>query len=189
MIDDFEPVPQVEVEAETKPMREEPKKKEPEIERTPTILVSNTDAYIWERMKSQPKDIDALHVEVLDKPEDPKKHRLSLPDELLPYEKKYVFRWIYKSKRAIDEACDIRGWTLVNRSYFGDLPNYLYTVNGSIERGDNILAFMPKEKAEYLRKIPGQKSREVMQATFDKHKDDPNYYVPKDEESSEVIGI
>ena len=156
-------------------------------EQAPTVLVTHTDAYIHERIKSQPKSIEDLSVEVGE--QNPNRHRLSLPDELKPYEKKFSFRWIFKNKRAIDEACDVRGWVLANRMYFPDLPKFLFAMSGCIERGDNILSFMPKERAEKLRKEPGEKSRAVLQATFSKHKDNPNYYVPKDDDDEHVIGI
>lgn len=177
--EDLKPVSPVKAEEKPKPVEEA---------QNPTILVTHTDAYIHERMKAQPKTLDDIIVEVSTEPT-PEKHRLSLPDELKPHYAKYTFRWIFKSKRAIDEACDIRGWVLANRTHFPELPRHLFTVNGSIERGDNILAFMPNERAKYLRSKPGDESRARIQGQLDKHKDNPNYYVPEDSESKEVVGI
>jgi hypothetical protein len=78
----------------------------------------------------------------------------------------------------------------VNKWYFPDLPNHLFTANGSIERGDNILAFMSRARAEEIRKRPAELSRNAVKARFEAHKNDPNYYVPKDEETgSKVVGI
>lgn len=163
-------------------------KDEPKEEMRSTVLLSELDAHIHERMKSQPRSLEGIDVKVEEKRADGK-HRLSLPDELTSFLNKYAFRWIFKSRRAIDEACDIRGWTLINRTYFPDIPNYLFTVNGSIERGDNILAFMPKERAEMLRRAPGIRSTEIVTSTLDKHKNDPNFYKPTDSEDERVIMI
>lgn len=155
---------------------------------TPTVLLSSTDVYIYDRMKSQPKDLESVDLKVEEK-HVPGRHRLSLPEELSLYEKKYTFKWLFKRKQAIDEACDIKGWVLVNKTYFPDLPNHLFTANGSMERGDAILAFMPREKAEAIRRKPGELSRNAIKTRFESHKDDPNYYVPKDEDSERVVGI
>jgi hypothetical protein len=91
-----------------------------------------------------------------------------------------------KHKQALDYACDVRGWTLVNRTHFPELPRHFFTVSGSFERGDAILAFMPIEKAEALRQEPGRKSTDILENFFGKHSDDPRYYKPKDAESSNV---
>lgn len=154
----------------------------------PQVLVSSTDAYIWDRMKSQPKSLKDIDVQVVTERQ-PGLHRLALPKELNEYETKYTFRWIFKNKRAIDEACDVKGWIIVSRTHFSGLPNHLFTANGSIERGDNILAFMPRAKAEAMRQRPGDTSRQMLNSTIGKHKDDPNYYVPKDEEEDNVVGL
>ena len=169
--------------------RDEPK---PDIKPEPMRILSDKDSYVYERMQSQPVSLDKVDVKVLEK-QAPDKHRLSLPDEMLDLEKKYTFKWLFKNKRAIDDACDRKGWVLANKSYFPNLPNHLFTVTGAIERGDNILAFMPKAKAEELRKVPLDKANEIMRNTMARHKDNPNYYTPKDEESegddNKVIGI
>lgn len=164
-------------------------RKEPVERNQPQVLVSSTDAYIFDRMKGQPKSLADIDVQIVTERK-PGQHRLSLPNELLPYDDKYTFRWVYKAKRAIDEACDVKGWVLANRFYFPDLPNHLFTANGSIERGDNILAFMSKKKAEELRKRPAELSNQIKTSTFEKHKGDSRYYVPKDEETEDrVVGI
>jgi hypothetical protein len=140
-------------------------------------------------MKGQPKSLKDIDVEIVTERQ-PGLHRLSLPKELLPYLDKYAFRWIFKNKRAIDDACDVKGWTMANKTYFSDVPNHLFTSNGSIERGDNILGFMPRKKAEALRQAPQDLSRKMLNSQFEKHKDDPRYYVPKDEDTGEnVVGI
>lgn len=152
----------------------------------PLVILSQTDAYIHERMKSQPKTL----VEVLDAPSDGTiRHRLALPPELEAMKDRYTFRWVFKAKRAIDEACDQRGWTLVNKLFFPDVPNHHFTANGSIERGDNILSFMPNKKAETIRKILQNRSNEILSATFAKHQDNPNFYKPSDNEDENVTMI
>lgn len=156
--------------------------------KAPAVILSSADAYIYDRMKAQPRDLDEVDVKVIEKSV-PGRHRLSLPDELSHHEKKYTFKWIFKRKQAIDNACDVIGWVLVNKTYFPDLPNHLFTANGSLERGDSILAFMPKARAEEIRRKPGELSRQAIKSRFESHKDDPNYYVPKDEDSERVVGI
>lgn len=155
---------------------------------TPTVLLSQTDAYIYERMKSQAKDLASIDVQVLEK-NVPGTHRLSLPAELSQYEKKYAFKWLFKRPQAISEACDIKGWVLLNKTYFPDLPNHLFTANGSIERGDSILAFMPQARAEEIRRKPGELSRSAIKTRFEAHKESANFYVPKDNEDERVVGI
>jgi len=178
-----------------KEMRQEvkPQVKEQTEQQAPQVLVSHTDAYVWDRMRGQPKNLEEVDVRVVTE-RDPKTHRLSLPAEIKQYENKYTFRWIFKSKRAIDDACDVKGWLLANRLYFPDLPSHLFTANGSIERGDNILAFIPKAKAEALRQNNADRAKAQIDSLFDKHKDNPNYYAPSDKsedsgEKSKVIMI
>ena len=161
--------------------------KEPEAVETPRVLLSNADAYVHDRMKGQPKTLDEVDIKVIDKEGLEGKHRLSLPEELEPFKSKYGFRWLFKNKQAIDYACDVRGWVLVNRTYFPDLPRHLFTVSGSIERGDSILSFIPREKAIEILKEPGEKSNQVKQAAFEKHRDDPRFYSPKESKTEEGI--
>lgn len=148
-------------------------------EETPRVLLSNTDAYIHDRMKAQPKTLEEIRVDNLGKPKDPSKHRLSLPEELKDYGKKFAFRWLDKNKQSLDYSCDVRGWKILSRNYFPNLPKHLFTVNGSIERGSVILAFIPVELAEEIRKEPGEKSNNIIQGMFEKHSDDPRYYTPQ----------
>lgn len=160
----------------------------PVADKSPTVLLSQTDAYVHERIKAQPKTREEIDVRVEEK-FDPNHHRLTLPKELDPFLKKYSFHWIFKKEQAISEACDIKGWVLVNRSHFPELPNYLFSVTGSIERGDLILAFMNSERAKRMREDPVIKSKEMVKSKLGAHKGDPDYYVPKDEEDNRVIGI
>ena len=159
---------------------------------TPRILLSATDAYVSDRMKSQPNELSGVDVRVEDKT-DPSKHRLSLPDEMVAFEKKYTFKWLMKNKQNLDYACDVRGWVLVNRTYFPGLPRHLFSVNGSIERGDAILAFIKREIAERMRREPSEKSHNMVQGTLGKHKDDSRYYSPdsgtSDREGKDVVQI
>ena len=135
-----------------------------EKESTPITLLSETDAYIHERMKAQPKSLDKIKVEV-EKDWESAGHALRLPKELEKYGKDYAFRWINKKKRAIDHAIDVIGWTFVNKVLFKDAPKYLFTANGSIERGDAILAFMPLKRAIQIRLRPAEISRERVKST------------------------
>jgi hypothetical protein len=153
-----------------------------EQESKPMVIVSGIDAHIHERMKSSPKSLEDLDVKIV-KDYNAPAHVLVLPKEIKAYEDKYSFRWLNKNKRAIDHAIDVIGWTMVNIVYFKSLPNYLFTGNGSIERGDAILAFMPRKQAEELRAAPGKLSRERVNTTpvqdLRKWKDrGENYYKP-----------
>ncbi len=163
-----------------------------ETQATPTVLLSQTDAYIHERIKAQPKTLTEIDVKV-ETEFNPNHHRLTLPKELDPYMNKYTFHWIYKKEQAISEACDVKGWIILNRSHFSELPKHLFSVTGSVERGDMILGFMKNERAEKLRKSVSQKSTDMVKSRLGAHKGDPNYYVPKDksedDESSSVIGL
>lgn len=160
--------------------------------KTPTVLLSQADAYIHERIKAQPKSREEIDVKVEEK-FDHNHHRLTLPKELDPFLKKYTFHWIYKKEQAISEACDVRGWVLVNRTHFPELPNHLFSVTGSIERGDMILGFMKNERAEMLRREPVVRSREAIKSRLGAHRGNPDFYVPSDKseegESSSVIGL
>lgn len=128
-----------------------------------TVLVSETDAYIHERMKSQPQTEDEIQVKFDRINEDTSEHILSLPEYFKDKKfDKYSFRWLNKKKRSIDRALDVIGWTLVSRAHsiFLDGPKHLFTANGSIERGDAILAFIPRAQAERIRLRPAEISRE-----------------------------
>ena len=163
-----------------------------ETSRENRILLSDMDAHIHDRMKAQPKNIEEIDLKV-EESRDPSVHRLTLPKEIQKFERRFVFRWLMKHKQALDYSCDVRGWTLVNRSYFPDLPRHLFTVSGSVERGDSILAFMAKKKAEKIRREPGEKSTNIIKGTFEKHKGDPRYYAPdsgtKDAEGAQTVMI
>lgn len=159
---------------------------------TPTVLLSQADAYVHERTKAQPRTLREVDVEI-EKKFNPDQHRLSLPRELDPHLKKYVFHWIMKSPRAISEACDLKGWVLVNRTHFPELPGHLFSVTGSIERGDLILGFMKATKAEKYRSDVALKSREMVQSRLGAHEGKPGFYIPKDQSeddgSAQVIGL
>ena len=149
-------------------------------ESQPLIITSDTDAYLIERQKSAPKSLGEIEVKSVDASHD--RHPLTLPREveLLFKKRSFVARWINKDKRMIDRALDIRGWNLVNRTYFPELSKHLFSANGCIERGDAILGFMPLKQAEALREIPRQRSNErVKNLPIEKWKDGgESYYKP-----------
>ena len=92
---------------------------------------------------------------------------------------KYVFRWLNKNKRALDQSMNIKAWYLVNKSYFNEAPKILFSVNGGVENGDSILGFMPVKKALYLRAQPSKDSQERVRSESDKHEGNPNFYKAK----------
>ena len=91
----------------------------------------------------------------------------------------FVFRWILKHKSAIDHAKHIRGWYLVNRTYFPDSPKTLFSINGAVEIGDNILFLIPFKKALEMRKRPARQSQERIKSETTRHKENPSFYEPK----------
>ncbi len=162
-----------------KEVKQEEVRSEPEQPQdSPRILLSDTDAYIHDRMKAQPMNVSDVSLKFQDK-KDPSVHRLTLPKELKEAEKKFVFKWLMKHKKNLDYNCDVRGWTIVNRTYFPELPHHMFTVNGSVERGDCILAFIPRKVAEARRKEPSKLSEERVKGMYEKHKHNPRYYKPE----------
>ncbi len=94
---------------------------------------------------------------------------------------KYVFRWVSKKKRALDEAINVRGWYLVNRSFsdFNEAPKILFSANGGVENGDSILGFMSIKKAISMREKPAKDSQDRVNSEAKKHEGHPNFYEAK----------
>lgn len=189
--DSFFNEPEVEQKVE-QPVAEQPKPvkaEEPvEVEKDNVFKVmSEEDAYIADRMKSQPKSLDEI-VTVKEDKIAPTEHRLSLPKELEKHKDKFAFRWINKKKRAIDEAI-IKGWILVNRTLMPDVAKeakHLFSTSGAIEKGDAILALMPAQKAQAIRRAPGEKSTDYIKSHLSKGKQQlgkgvSGFYQPEDE--------
>jgi hypothetical protein len=133
-------------------------KEERKVERT--VLVSELDAYVSELMKEGPQTIDEVPVSVREVEKDDIYNILELPQEVKKYEDKFSFCWVSKKKRSIDEYRSVLEFLFVNKRFFPDLPDRLFTANGSIERGDLILMFISKERAKALRDEPIKKSQE-----------------------------
>lgn len=89
---------------------------------------------------------------------------------------KYIFRWLNKNKRALDHNINVRGWYLVNRSYFSDAPKILFSVNGGVENGDAILGFMSVQQALAMRSKPSKDSQDRVRSEATKHENNPNFY-------------
>ena len=142
-----------------------------------TVLISELDAILRDRQKSQPQTLDEINVKSNLKEEG--LHLLSLPKELKPYEKDYQFYWLGKDKRKIDRGLDVRGWVIVNRTLFPALPKHIISISGAIERGDAILVCMSKAKAEKLRREPQERAASLLKATLDKPKNHPDMYEAK----------
>lgn len=177
------PNPKVDsVEEQATPVTQE----QPETAR-PMVIMTELDAQISERLKSQPSSL----TEVVSRVE-PRtlQGRMSLPAELekLSYDctvgetcqhhlwhfderdrrwdysnrGQFIFRWLTKHKRALDEAIDVKGWFIANRQLFPQIQKHNVSANGVVERGSSILGFMPVEKALKIRRAPGEKSREFV---------------------------
>lgn len=178
----------------------------------PMTIMTEKDAYIAERMKSQPSTLEEIEVV---KVEDKKGiHRLSLPDYFEQYSYdctrgigceyhgwakeevhyglemkmdrwnqtkrgKYVFRWLNSNPRALDHNINVRGWYLVNKTYFSDAPKINFSVNGGVLNGDSILAFMPVSKAIAMREKPSRDSLDRVNSEERKHENHPNFYKAK----------
>ena len=156
-----------------------------ESEPTKSVIMTNQDAYLHERMKSQPGNLDDILKAEIKNPQD-SRNRLDLP----PFFKKlsydhadgkaaWIFKWLYNKKQAVDHATTVKGWFLVNRRYFPDAPSHLWSANGGIEEGDAILAFMRAEQALLLRAAPGKKSLELVKAQLNKPKEGGPFYEAK----------
>ena len=182
-------VPPVESVSPTAKVAVEPPTPDP-VMPLPTVIMTEADAYIHERVASQPRSLDEVRTTVVQS--DIEKNRLSLPDYLerfsydctqgrtckahpwtydeatgrWSYSKRgeFVFRWTKKVKRAIDHAMNVNGWFFVNRRYFPDAPHHLFSANGGIELGDVILFFLPAKQALALRAAPGKRSSEAVHA-------------------------
>ena len=199
---------------ETVKVEEKPVEKKVEAPETkPFTIMSQEDAYIAERMKSQPKSLEDIRVELTEQKDF---HRLSLPEyfeqfsydctwESKPackvhrwgaHEKvlgrnksiqvweqgfhgEYVFRWLNKKVQALDHAINVRGWLLVNSNYFPEAPNLLFTVNGGVQNGDSILAFMPVKRAIQIREKPSKDSRFRINSEESKYEGHPKFYKAK----------
>lgn len=127
------------------------------------VIKTELDAYISERLQTQPKTLAEISVRDVISPLDGT-HALTLSKEVKKSLESRGFTafWINKKKKAIDHALNDRGWTIYNRVYFPDIPKYNFTANGTIETGDCILGFMPTKNAKRLREIPGEISSERM---------------------------
>ncbi len=149
--------------AETPEVPTKQEMKETPSPETPQTFVVKTelDAYINERLQTQPRTLEEIEVREIRPPQDGT-HALTLPKEIkdaLTARGLTAF-WINKKKKAIDRALNDRGWTLFNRVYFPGLSKHLFTANGTVEAGDSILGFMPARNAEILRRLPGKLSQE-----------------------------
>ena len=170
---------------------------------TRTITLTELDAHIAERMKTQPQTLDDVMVKV--SPVGDTRNRLSLPEEVEKYSYdctrgqsckthkwvydertnrwsyersgKFIFRWLFKHKRAIDIAINDRGWNLLNRRLFSDLPNHLFSANGGIEKGSTILAFLPVDVALKLRTAPVKQAQEILSSRISRDKESPDRFM------------
>ena len=194
-----QPIEYVGEEKVAEPIVEQPKPESPKVEptpepeeRPPLTIVSNEDAYIANRMKSQPQTLDEV-LEVKEPVYAPGKHRLSLPDELLGYEDRFRFRWVNRKKRALDDAIDVKGWNFVNKALFPHLDKHLFTTGGAIERGDAVLMFMSQAKAKAINKMVHTKAKQQRDSNPmlnppQEQEGQSGFYKPKDT-SAEKDGV
>lgn len=208
---------------EKNPVQKAEDKEEQAEEIKPTVLMSELDAVIHEKIKSQPKGIESI-VESVPNSSEAGLHRMSLPPyfEQFSYDctrgegcdwhkrkgeettnrGKYILRWIFKDKRAIDYSMNVRGWFLANRMHFPGAPKELFSANGAVEIGDSVLAFMPVEKALRIRRYPSERSKRGLESRMTPSRRHPkrvlmtgnpdsgNFYEPdlSQDESEEGLG-
>lgn len=149
-----------------------------------SVLRSEIDAFLQDRMRSQPKTLEEVETRVVEKPQ-AGKHQMSIPDELKEYEKKFAFCWIFKHKKAVDEACNLYHWVICNKTFFPEIAKsapHVFSANGAIELGDNILAFRSRQVDDFMRKAPGLESAQRIKDRTEAHKNDPSFYVPQSDE-------
>lgn len=196
---DFEETEQITETMKTKPQPEVKRESERKLEtrqqeivqtetQRPTMVMSELDSMIYERIKAQPSTLDHIDISV-SRTEAPGLHRMSLPPyfeqfsydctrgdacdvhtvdkktgKVISGKGKYIFRWILKVKQAVDQAMNLKGWYLVNLTYFPDAPRIHFSTSGGVENGDAILSFIFYEKALKIRKFPGEKSQEKLRS-------------------------
>ena len=183
-------------------------------------VLSERDALIREMQKSEPKsleDIDSRPITVnplstrsrMALPEyfepfsydcswgdgckhHPRKFQYNGPRMEMVYLKrgKYIFRYCFKDRRALDRARNVNGWHFVNRSLFKDAPKELFTASGGVETGDAVLMFMPAKQALEIRTAPSKRSQELLRSRITPSKkegkalmtgnpEDPRFYEPQ----------
>lgn len=157
---------------------------------TRTVVLDHENAYLADVIKSQPSSLEEIEIKLSEKA-DPNQHQLTLPPEIKKYENKYTFRWIMKNRRSISLASQVRKLMFVNKTYFPDLPDHLFTASGAIERGDSILVFTLREVSERRKQELSNFAKEKVQSKIGAHKSNPNFYTPTDEdgETTKVVGI
>lgn len=180
-------------------------------ERPPVLrTISEEDSYIRERIDAQPVTLDEVKTRSTPRLSQGK-HRLSLPEyfegqsydctwgEGCPVHRmddrhrilnrgEFVFRRVWKRKRAIDEAINLKGWFLVNRTYFPEVPKHLVSASGGVEEGDSILFFMPAEQALRVRRSSGEMSRERVRDQLTRYDNHEEFYRPRPEAEEESDG-
>jgi hypothetical protein len=158
-------------------------------------VMTEEDAYISDRMKSQPKTLDEIAL-VRAVRYAPGEHRLSLPNEFKEYGTRFAFRWINKKKRAIDDAI-LKGWVIINRSLFKDIAKsspHLFSTSGAVEKGDAILACISLDMANSIRRAPGKKSNDAVNAVLSKGKEplpkgQSGFYKPEVSDADSDAGL
>lgn len=167
------------------PIKQEVKVEEKKETPQTFVIKTELDAYISERLQTQPKTLEDIKISEVISPLEGK-HKLSLPKEIKDVLDKggYTPYWINKKKQAIDHALNDRGWSIFNRVLFPSIHKHNFTANGTVEIGDCILGFMPTKRAERLRTIPGEISSErVKNLPMDRYKESKGeekigYYKP-----------
>lgn len=191
-----EPVAIVEtvVEEKVEPLKTTPlPESQPYVAPQKTVIMTELDSQIFDKVRTQTDNIDVA----INRRESGGLHRLSLPIDFEQYSYdctrgdtctihskdkkgqvisgrgKYTFRWVYKHKRAIDEATNVSGWLFSSQSFFPSVNPILFSSSGVVEEGDNILCFMPHEKAERIRLYPRERSQELLRGRMTPSKKSP----------------
>ena len=197
----------------------------PDPEEKVFAILSERDALIREMQKSEPKTLEEIDSRPVTVNSLSTRSRMALPEyfEPLSYDcswgdgckhhkrrlqyngpklemiylkrGKYIFRFCFKDRRALDRARNVSGWHFVNRNLFPDAPRELFTASGGVETGDAVLMFLPAKQAMEIRTAPGKRSQELLRSRITPSKkrssdgtpravmtgnpDDPRLYEPE----------
>ena len=136
------------------------------------VIISNTDAELADIIESQPAGdisvIDRKTFNPFDVPEECK----ALSD------KQYRYRWVSKDKRMIERA-RYKGWKICNRTNSPYIPSRLFGLHGGVEKLGHLLAYLPIQISQDIRKEAGEKSTEAVKFYTEDIKKDPRFYDAK----------
>ena len=138
----------------------------------PQVVISNTDAELADIIESQPKE----DITVLDRKTF---NPFDIPEECKALsDKQYRYRWVSKDKRMIERS-RYKGWKICNRTNSPYIPTHLFGLHGGVEKLGHLLAYLPLQVSNTIRKEAGDKSTEAVKFYTEDIKKDPRFYEAK----------